>query len=190
MIPYRIVRSRRRTLMAELLPDGTALVRAPARLPEREIERFLRERETEISRKSAAVCARVAPREESEYYLFGELRRHGEPVSPGWLMALYRRELAAFLAEELPKLAGAHGFSYRSVKVTAAEKRFGSCSGEDRLAFSYRLAAYPTACIRYVICHELCHTVEKNHSPRFWALVERVCPDYRERKRELARIYL
>ena len=57
MIPYRIVRSRRRTLMAELLPDGTALVRAPARLPEREIERFLRERETEISRKSAVLIS-------------------------------------------------------------------------------------------------------------------------------------
>lgn len=190
MIPYRVVRSRRRTLVAELLPDGTALVRAPARLPAREIERFLREREAEIARKSADVCARVAPRGEGEYYLFGELRRHGEPVRREWLAALYRRELAAFLEKELPELARMHGFAYRSVKVTAAEKRFGSCSGEDRLAFSYRLAAYPEDCIRYVICHELCHTVEKNHAPRFWALVEQVCPDYRERKKELSRIYL
>ena len=190
MIPYRVVKSKRRTLVAELLPDGTALVRAPLRMSEQRIERFLEERAEEIAQKSEKVCARVAPRGEGEYYLFGERRSASQPVEREWLAALYRRELAAFLERELPELAARYGFSYRSVKVTGAEKRFGSCSGEDRLAFSYRLAAYPEECIRYVICHELCHTVEKNHGPRFWALVERVCPDYRALKEELLRVYL
>jgi predicted metal-dependent hydrolase len=67
----------------------------------------------------------------------------------------------------------------KSVKITSAEKRWGSCSAEDNLSFSFRLIMAPPAIIDYVIVHELMHIKEKNHSPKFWKLVEAIVPEYK-----------
>ena len=111
-------------------------------------------------------------------------------VGREWLQRHYREALAPVLAEMVPEVAEQFGFRYRGIKITAAEKRFGSCSGDNRLCFSYRLAAYPMECIHYVVCHELCHTVEKNHGPRFWALLEHICPESKALRHEMEKVYL
>lgn len=72
-----------------------------------------------------------------------------------------------------------------SVKITSAATRFGSCSGKNSICFSYRLMLYPPEAVDYVVVHELAHIKEKNHSARFYALVERYMPDYREREKLL-----
>ena len=69
--------------------------------------------------------------------------------------------------------------------VTAARTRFGSCSQSNSINFSCFLALYPDECIDYVIIHELCHTVHKNHSRAFYSLLERCLPDRKERERLL-----
>ena len=63
--------------------------------------------------------------------------------------------------------------------------RWGSCSSKGSLSFNYKLLQFRKEVIDYVIIHELCHTKELNHSPKFWRLVERYCPDYRMLKSEL-----
>ncbi|MEG1614194.1 MAG: M48 family metallopeptidase, partial [Oscillospiraceae bacterium] len=68
-----------------------------------------------------------------------------------------------------------------AVKITSAEKRFGSCSGKNSLCFSYRLMQYPQDAIDYVIVHELAHIKHKNHSKNFYELIEQYMPDYKER---------
>ncbi|HPX82802.1 MAG TPA: M48 family metallopeptidase, partial [Syntrophales bacterium] len=77
------------------------------------------------------------------------------------------------------------GCRARSVRISEARSRWGSCSAANRLAFSWRLMIAPPAVIDYVVVHELAHLREKNHSPRFWALVGEICPDYRQRRRWL-----
>ena len=72
-----------------------------------------------------------------------------------------------------------------NVKITSAEKRWGSCSGDDNLSFSFRLIMAPPDIIDYVIVHELMHIKEKNHSPKFWKLVEAVMPEYKIHRRWL-----
>jgi len=67
----------------------------------------------------------------------------------------------------------------KSVKITSAEKRWGSCSGKDNLSFSFRLIMAPPAVIDYVVVHELMHIKEKNHSSRFWQLMESAMPQYK-----------
>ncbi len=67
----------------------------------------------------------------------------------------------------------------RNIRISSARTRWGSCSGENDLAFSFRLIMAPQAVIDYVIVHELMHIKEKNHSAQFWQLVEAALPEYK-----------
>lgn len=71
------------------------------------------------------------------------------------------------------------------LKITAARKRYGSCSARNSLCFSCFLMACPEEAVDLVVVHELCHILEKNHGPGFYALLERYLPDWRERKKRL-----
>ena len=77
------------------------------------------------------------------------------------------------------------GVTPTGLKVTSAQKRYGSCSGKNSLCFSCFLMRYPEEAIDLVVVHELCHIREKNHGPRFYALLEQHLPDYKERKKLL-----
>jgi predicted metal-dependent hydrolase len=68
------------------------------------------------------------------------------------------------------------------VKITAARKRFGSCSGRNGLCFSLYLMQYPPEAIDYVVVHELAHITHKNHSPAFHSLIARYLPDHKARR--------
>ena len=72
-----------------------------------------------------------------------------------------------------------------SIRITSAKTRWGSCSGENNLAFSFRLIMAPPAVIDYVIVHELMHIKEKSHSSKFWKLIEAVRPEYKLHRRWL-----
>ena len=71
------------------------------------------------------------------------------------------------------------------IKITSAQKRFGSCSGKNSICYSWRLMLYPPEAIDYVVVHELAHIVYKNHSAKFYALVVKYLPDYKEREKLL-----
>jgi predicted metal-dependent hydrolase len=75
--------------------------------------------------------------------------------------------------------------SYTSITITSAKTRWGSCSGDNALRYTYRLLYCPKEIIDYVVVHELAHTVEHNHSKRFWQVVERYIPDWKERRKWL-----
>lgn len=90
-----------------------------------------------------------------------------------------------YLRELVERYARLMGAEYNRITITSAVGRFGSCSGEKNLSFSYRLMLYPEAAREYVVVHELAHTFEMNHSDRFYAIVEKTLPDYKERKKLL-----
>jgi predicted metal-dependent hydrolase len=77
-----------------------------------------------------------------------------------------------------------------SVKINSAVTRWGSCSGRNRLNFSWRLIMADENVIDYVVVHELCHIKQHNHSPKFWAEVENVLPDYKELQFKLKELQL
>lgn len=96
----------------------------------------------------------------------------------GW----YRSESKKVILERLKAVSSKFGLSYRSVKITGAKTRWGSCGRKGNLNFSWRLVAAPPEVIDYVIIHELAHTLEPNHSRKFWQTVARFCPDYKEKR--------
>ena len=81
-----------------------------------------------------------------------------------------KRLLPVWVAE----LAERHGFRFAQVKISGSRTSWGSCSTRQSINLSLSLLLLPRHLIEYVILHELCHTVEMNHSPRFWALMDRV----------------
>jgi len=68
----------------------------------------------------------------------------------------------------------------RSIAIKDMRSRWGSCSSEGRLNFTWRLVCAPPFALDYVAAHEVAHLREMNHSSRFWKLVERCYPDWRE----------
>ncbi len=87
-----------------------------------------------------------------------------------------------YLIPKTKQLAEKFGFTYTSVRITTAKKRFGSCSSKNAISYSCFLMLSPKEAVDFVIVHELCHTKEHNHSAHFYRLLERCLPDYRERK--------
>ena len=70
----------------------------------------------------------------------------------------------------------------KAVRITSARSRWGSCSGDNRLSFSWRIMMASLDVIDYILIHELAHIREKNHSKRFWNYLESIIPDYKERR--------
>lgn len=98
-----------------------------------------------------------------------------------------RRTARRCLPPLVEERARQHGFRYAAVHVRKAHSRWGSCSSRKGISLSLFLVLLPLHLVDYVVCHELCHTVEMNHGPRFWQLLQRVvASDPRLLRRELA----
>ena len=79
------------------------------------------------------------------------------------------------------------GVEYGGITIRNQKTRWGSCSGKKNLNFNCLLMLTPDDVKDYVVVHELCHLIEMNHSPRFWAEVERILPDFKKSRLWLKR---
>ena len=169
MTDYTLIRAKRRTMSLQLDRDGRSVVRAPYGVKKEFIDRFVAEHEDWLTR---ACC-------------FSRARRlaHPEPTEAE------REALIAQAKEYLPARvaywSAVMELTPTGIKITSARTRFGSCSGKNSLCFSWRLMQYPREAIDYVVVHELAHIRHHDHSPAFYALVERYMSDWRERMKLL-----
>ena len=92
-------------------------------------------------------------------------------------------------AKELPRrlleLASQHGFQVHRVSVRNQRSRWGSCSRRGTISLNWRLIQVPPSVRDYICLHELAHLREMNHSPRYWRVVQSICPNYPEAERWL-----
>ncbi|HEY4649968.1 MAG TPA: SprT family zinc-dependent metalloprotease [Pontibacter sp.] len=87
----------------------------------------------------------------------------------------YRKEAKEYLPQRVAFFAERFGFEYQNVFIKNAKSRWGSCSHTNNINLNLHLMRLPDALCDYVILHELAHTVEKNHGPRFWKLLDKIC---------------
>ena len=163
-----IIRSRRKTLALQVRPDGSLQVRAPRLLPRAAIDRFVAEQGEWIQAQRRKLAERPP------------VERLGEEE----LTALKKRARPVFLAKTA-RFAPVVGVRYGRISVRSQRSKWGSCSAKGNLNFNCLLLLAPEEVLDYVVVHELCHLREMNHSPRFWAEVERVLPDYKDARRWL-----
>ncbi len=104
------------------------------------------------------------------------------PIARGLLAshleALIRRDVSRWLASYVPQL----GLAPTALRIRPMKSLWGSLDTRDRINLDLALALAPPAALRYVLVHELCHLKVRNHSPRFWAQVEHLFPDWREQR--------
>ena len=204
--PDEIIRSKRKTLSISIDTANRLIVRAPLRCSDAQIAMFLAEKEGWILRKKreregAGICLPSENLEGYELLLLGvKCKIHVFPISKvGYdegkhclylpekdteerLVKWLKNNAKRIFTNVTEQTAKRMGVTYRSVQVTSARSRWGSCSGNDALHYSFRLLYAPKEVIEYVIVHELAHTLEKNHSKNFWAIVERYVPDYKQKR--------
>lgn len=164
--PYRLIRSDRKSISVSLSDDGILLVRIPNRMSDRTAERFLIENEN-----------RITSLIERENQRRAALPRYNDDDISS-LTELAQK----ILPQKLNYFAQQMGVYPTDCKITAAKKRFGSCSSKGRISFSCFLMLFPDEAIDYVVVHELAHLKEMNHSRRFYEIIERVLPDYKARE--------
>ena len=171
-----IRRSKRRTLALEVRDDGQVIARAPLRMPEAHIRRFLREKEDWIIRTRARAQQRQldagTPPSEAEV--------------AAWKRAA-RRDLKKRLAFWAPLIGVVPG----KLSVRFQHARWGSCAARTHtISLNCQLMRVDEELRDYVVVHELCHLLQPNHSPRFWKLVEQQLPDYRACRKALHDVHL
>lgn len=89
------------------------------------------------------------------------------------------------IPQRLSELAEIHGFHYRRVTIRGQKTRWGSCSSQKNINLNYKLLFLPAPMVDYVLIHELCHTLEMNHSKRFWELVADCDPNFKQHDKSL-----
>lgn len=89
------------------------------------------------------------------------------------------------IPHRLSELAEIHGFHYRRVTIRGQKTRWGSCSSQKNINLNYKLLFLPAPMVDYVLIHELCHTLEMNHSKRFWELVADCDPNFKQHDKSL-----
>lgn len=204
--PDEIIRSRRKTLAISIDAFGRLIVRAPLTMSEAKIKAFLEEKQRWIMRKQAerqgaGICLPPENLDGYEFLLLGE--KHKIRLADTGKVSYNLKESVIYLPNKNPKerlikwlkdnakrifsertqqTARRMETSYRSVMITSARGRWGSCSGNNALHYSFRLLYAPKDVIEYVIVHELAHTKHKNHSKAFWAEVAKYAPDWKMKR--------
>lgn len=105
--------------------------------------------------------------------------------APRVLEQVLRARARALFAERLAHYALLLGVAVPRLSLSAARTRWGSCSPRTGIRLNWRLVHFPPPVVDYVVVHEVAHLREMNHSPAFWSIVARLCPNYQALRAEL-----
>ena len=145
------------------------MVRAPLIISTHDIQTFIQKNEKWLEKHRQQMLE--AQREMGD----------GASFAPEELRALAQQAVRV-LPDRLRRFAPLVGVDYGRVTVRCQRTKWGSCSARGNLNFNCLLMLCPPEVLDYVVVHELCHRKEMNNSPRFWAEVERVMPDYKKHR--------
>lgn len=166
-VPYQMIRSDRKTIAIQIKPDGEIVVRCPKRMRIEDARRFVESKADWIQLQLSKL-----PAQDTVKYTAREIEQ-------------LREQARSMIVAQVKYYAPMIGVTYNQIAIRTQHTRWGSCSSKGNLNFNCLLALVPPEVLDYVVVHELCHRKELNHSARFWCEVERILPDYKERRKWL-----
>ncbi len=205
----KIVRSKRRTLALEISQDAGLIVRAPAKASLDYIEKIIQQKRDWILKKQGLALSRAkrfSPKKfvDGEDFLYlgdtyklsigedcclpfafdGGFRLSRPYIASGreLFTKWYTLKAHTMIQKRLKLYSHVTGLKYTKFSISGAKKRWGCCSVNGSLHFTWRLIMAPLKVIDYVVVHELTHIAVKNHSRAFWTKVSTIMPDYKHAK--------
>ncbi len=160
-----VVKSKRKTISIQIKPEQI-IVRAPLKMKESDIEKFVESKRSWIEKHLKSVSEKQKKLNVAEPYTDEEIKNFTEKA---------KKELpdrVAFYAKKI-------GVTYNRITIRCQRSRWGSCSSKGNLNFNCLLVLLPDEISDSVIVHELCHIKHMNHSPKFYAEVEKYYPGYK-----------
>lgn len=202
----KLIRSRRRSISAEIDHDAQLIIRAPNWVSEKFIAEFIEQRKSWIIKHRQMALAKKPPMRryvDGEAFLYmgrsyplriSEFRQSRLSLKDGEFclshlyanqarkefLDWYRSEAKRVIEDRLIYFSNLTGIPYASMSINQARRQWGSCTGKNRISFTWRLIMAPQSVIDAVVVHELMHVKEKNHSPKFWQEVKKIYPNYDE----------
>ena len=167
-IEIEIIKSNRKTIAIEVRQDLRVIVRAPKRASNREIMKFVEQKQDWIAKHLAYLQIR-----------YEETRRAKEKQFTDDDIRKMKDEAKRVIPDRVKYYAGIMGVTFGKITIKNQKNRWGSCSSKGNLNFNCLLMMTPDKVRDYVVIHELCHLKQMNHSKMFWAEVEKVMPDYK-----------
>lgn len=167
-----IIRSNRKSIEIQLCSDGHIRVRAPFFMTDAEISDFIKKKSGWIEKHRNRMKERQKKRGQE-----APVQR----LSLQDIQALADQAVCV-IPDKVRYYAGKIGVDYGRITIRNQKTRWGSCSGKGNLNFNCLLMLVPEEVLDYVVIHELCHRREMNHSRKFWAEVEKIMPDYKDKR--------
>lgn len=201
----KIIRTKRKTIALQVTDNATLIVRAPFNVDYSTIisivqkhKRWIEKKKEEIEKRDPKFYPKEFVNGEGFLYLgrYYKLKivdnqkeplkfengfyllRYVLPQAKEIFIEWYKKAAYEKISERVKWYAKKSGFKYNRINITNAQKRWGSCSYEGSLNFSWRLIMAPLRVVDYVVVHELVHLEEKNHKKNFWNKVKVLMPDY------------
>ena len=205
----KIIRSKRKSFYIEIDDSGEILLRVPIKASIEEVNEFIKRHSKWIEKKLNEIENRKIKYQPKnfvdgekflylgEFYNLNIVKNQKIPLifknefylSKNYILNgyeifknFYKKMAKEIINERIKFYANKYGFKYNKIKITSANKRWGSCTVRGNLNFSYRLIMAPLKVVDYVVVHELVHLVDKTHKKSFYNKVEKILPDYKERK--------
>ena len=167
-LTYQIIRSNRKTIAIQITPAGQVVVRCPQRTPTSQVRAFVEEKSDWIRKH----LSKIEDRPQLPRFTEAQIRELADRA-----VKLIPQRVAYFA----PRM----GVTYGRITIRNQTSRWGSCTSQGNLNFNCLLMLAPSEVLDYVVVHELWYRKEMNDSPRFWAEVARILPDYETRKKWL-----
>ena len=171
-IQIQVIRSSRKTLAMRITGPNTVEIRAPRSTTQAQINDFIRQHQSWLDKHLEI----VNQREKEAAQL--------PPLTNQEIRSLAEKALSC-IPPRVRHYAGLINVTYGRITIRNQKSKWGSCSSQGNLNFNCLLMLCPAEVMDYVVIHELCHRKEMNHSPRFWAEVEKFDPDYKAHRQWL-----
>ena len=176
-IDYTIVRSQRRSIGFEVRPGGKITVRIPMRASVNTVKEIIEDK------KDWLYEMYLKQKDKIDTDSLREAERNDPRTA--YLEKKYRQAAKRYIYERVEYYIDMIGGHYSSIRIGDQKTRWGSCSNNGTLSFSWRLMLAPPRVLDYVVIHEICHLTYMDHSKNFWDLVSVYDPDYKEHRKWL-----